>query len=127
MKTALQAIIVATPLLLSQLSFAGVNGTYRVSGSETESGGKTTFTGTVKITDYRKGTYALKMKDGENPTYIFTFDKPLKETTASQTFTAKNKIGTASGSIFRKDGKMRVKFTYKSLDGSVRGQGSGSK
>lgn len=129
MKSTLLAVITATPLLISQVS-AGVNGTYRVSGSENDNGERTTFTGTVKVVNYRSGTYNLQYSgDGATSTsrFTFTFSKPLKETTNSQTVVASNKLGTSSATFYKKSGKMHVKFSYKSKDGSVRGQGSGSK
>ena len=117
----------ALPLFLAPLAEAGINGTYRVNGSETEAGDRESFTGTVKVASYLNGTYALKFSGGDKVTYNFRFTKPLKETTASQTVTAKNNIGTSTVTFYPKSGKMWVKFSYKSLDGSVKGQGTGSK
>lgn len=117
----------ALPLLLAPLAQAGINGTYRVSGSETASGDKESFSGVVKVASYLNGTYSLKFSGGERATYNFKFTKPLKETTASQTVTAKNSIGTSTATFYSKSGKMWLKFSYKSLDGSVKGQGTGSK
>jgi hypothetical protein len=124
-KTAFQALFIASPLLLAQPLLAGVNGTYRVSGSETNSGDNYTFTGTIKVTSYLNGTYNLSFSDGDRASYKFKFTKPIKETNASQTVTAKNNIGTSSVTFYSKKGKKWVKFSYKSLDGSVKGQGSG--
>ncbi|MES2474805.1 MAG: hypothetical protein V4640_03420 [Verrucomicrobiota bacterium] len=117
----------ALPLLLSNLAEAGINGTYKVRGTETEAGDKYSFSGSVKVASYLNGTYALKFSDGDSATYKFKFTKPLKETTASQTVTARNSIGTSTATFYSKSGKRWVKFSYKSLDGSVKGQGTGSK
>jgi hypothetical protein len=115
------------PLFFTPLANAGINGTYRVSGSETADGEKLSFTGTVKVARFLNGAYSLKFSDGENATYTFKFTKPLKETTASQTVTAKNNIGTSTATFYSKSGKMWVKFKYKSLDGTLKGNGTGSK
>ena len=42
----------ALPLFFAPFAEAGINGTYRVSGSETAAGDKESFTGTVKVASY---------------------------------------------------------------------------
>lgn len=126
MKNAILAIC-TTALILTTTANAGVNGSYRVSGSETADGEKLKFTGTVTVSNYKAGTYSLKFEDGEKATYKFSFSKPLKETTASQTVNAFNNLGTSTATFYRQNGKTRVKFSYKSKDGSLRGSGLGSK
>ena len=117
----------ALPLLLAPLAEAGINGTYKVRGSETEDGQKFAFTGSVTVSNYKAGKYALKFADGEGVTYKFSFSKPLQETTTTQTVNAFNSQGTSTATFSQKSGKFSVKFSYKSKDGSVRGSGTGSK
>lgn len=119
--------ICATALVITTSANAGVNGTYRVRGSETDDGEKFSFNGTVMVSSYKSGTYSLKFNDGDKTTYKFTFTKRLKETAATQTVNAYNDIGTSTATFYQKDGKSCVKFTYKSKDGSVKGSGTGSK
>lgn len=128
MKTSLLTLIATSQLLVTHAS-AGVNGTYRVSGTETEIDAISVFTGTVKITNYRKGTYDLKFSDGEKASFTFTFVKPLKETTSSQTVSCVNSKGTGTATFYRKNGATRVKFTYKAKAAhvTVTGKGSGKK
>lgn len=126
MKTTLLAFS-ASALVLTTSTFAGVNGTYKVTGSETVSGQRYAFTGTVTVSKYKSGKYAFKFSDGEQATYTFVFSKPLKETKQSQTLSAFNDLGTSSATFVEKGGKATIKFTYRSKDGSVRGTGSGSK
>lgn len=80
-------------LVLSTSAFAGVNGKYKVTGSETAGGEKYTFTGTLTVSKYKSGTYSLKFSDGDQTSYIFTFSKPIKETKSSQTVSAFNNLG----------------------------------
>ena len=126
MKTTLLAFSAAA-FVLSTSADAGVNGTYKVTGSETVNGQRYAFTGTVAVSKYKSGTYALKFSDGERVTYTFAFSKPLKETKLTQTVSAFNNVGTSSATFVEKGGKATIKFTYRSKDGSVRGAGSGSK
>lgn len=126
MKTAMLTFVVATQLLVHQAS-AGVNGIYRVTGSEIDHGQRYSFTGTVKVTSLRSGAYNLRFSDGDKATYTFQFSKKLKETPSAQTVTATNRLGTTIATFQTRNGKATVKFSYKSKDGSVKGQGSGSK
>lgn len=126
MKTTLLAFG-ASALVLTSSAHAGVNGTYRVTGSETVNGQRYAFTGTVAVSKYKSGTYAFKFSDGEKANYIFKFSRPLKETKQTQTVSAFNDLGTSSATFVEKGGKATIKFTYRSKDGSVRGTGSGSK
>ena len=126
MKNTLLAVCFSA-LVLSTVANAGVNGNYQVKGTETQNGEKYTFTGTVTVSNYKSGTYALKFSDGERVNYKFNFTKPLKETIASQTVNAFNSQGTSTATLFQNGAKPSIKFTYKSKNGSVRGSGSGSK
>ena len=80
------------PILVTSYAQAGINGSYKVRGSETHGGQKFSFTGTVSVTNYKSGKYALNFNDGDRVTYRFNFSKPLKETIATQMVTAKNNI-----------------------------------
>lgn len=126
MKNTLRALIVSA-LVLTTSAHAGVNGTYQVSGSETEDGEKYSLTGTLKVSKYKSATYSFRAGDGTNDSFTVKFSKPLEEVTTSQTVTASNSEGTATATFTRKSGKRFVKFTYRSKDGSVRGTGSGFK
>jgi hypothetical protein len=126
MKTTLLAFG-ASALVLTSSAHAGVNGTYRVTGSETVNGQRYAFTGTVAVSNYKSGTYAFRFSDGERVNYVFNFSRPLKETKLTQTVSAFNNLGTSSATFVEKGGKATIKFTYRSKDGSVRGTGSGSK
>jgi len=127
MSSGIKAMLFAVPLVLTQPLVAGVNGTYRVSGSEKDHGEKFTFTGSVKITNYKSGIYNLKFSDGEQIALDFALDKRLKDGLKSQTVTGSNNRITTSATFQMINGRYQVQFSYRSKDGNVRGQGSGSK
>lgn len=126
MKTAILAFCTSA-LVLTTPAIAGINGTYKVSGSETADGEKLSFRGTISISNYTAGQYNLKFADGESATYKFKFKTPLKKTSSSQTVNAFNNLGTSVATFTQKDGKFTIKFTYRSKNGSLKGSGSGSK
>lgn len=117
----------ALPLLLAPLAEAGINGTYKVRGTETENGEKYTFTGTVVVSKYKSGKYALKFDDGDSATFTFKFSKPLKDVTTPQTVNGSSKLGTAKATFRFVQGQYKVNFTYKANGANVSGSGSGTK
>ena len=46
----------ALPLFVASYAKAGINGTYKVRGTESNDGEKLTFTGTVKVSQYKIGS-----------------------------------------------------------------------
>lgn len=120
-------VIIASTLVLSTAAHAGINGTYQVSGFETEDGETYSLTGTLKVSKYKSATYSFSAGDGTTDSFTVKFSKPLKEVITRQTVTASNSEGIATAVFTRINGKNFVKFTYRSKDGSVRGSGSGSK
>jgi len=117
----------ALPLFFSPQAAAGINGTYNVRGTETDNGDKFTFTGTVKISSFKSGSYNLKFNDGENTSFNLTFSKPLKETTATQTVNGSSSKGTGTATFRYVGGHYKVEFNYKAKGADVKGSGAGIK
>ncbi|RYD19678.1 MAG: hypothetical protein EOP88_18040 [Verrucomicrobiaceae bacterium] len=115
------------PVFLSPLATAGINGTYKVKGTETENGKKYAFTGTVKISNYKNGKYTLKFADGEVTAFTFKFNKPLKDLSPAQTVSGSSSLGTGNATFKLAKGKYTVTFDYKAKGADVKGSGTGSK
>jgi hypothetical protein len=126
MKNALLACGVL-PLFLSPIANAGINGTYRVTGTEKENGKNYPFTGTVVVSRYKSGTYSLRFNDGDSASFKFTFNKALKDKIPSQTVSGASSIGTGSATFRYVNGGYKLKFDYKAKGANVSGSGSGSK
>lgn len=126
MKNALLTCCVL-PFLLAPATHAGINGIYKVRGTESQNGEKSFFTGTVIVSNYNKGKYALKFNDGGNAPFTFTFSKKLKDMVPIQTVSASSSQGTASATFKIADGKYQLNFTYKAKGEDIRGAGTGSK
>ena len=108
-------------------ALAGINGTYKVSGTEKDHGKNYSFTGTVVVSKYKTGKYDLKFNDGDKTAFTFAFKTPLKDKVKEQTVEGVSNQGTAKATFtFAKD-VYKVNFTYKSKDGSVSGSGKGTK
>lgn len=126
MKNALFALCAAA-LVLAPSVHAGINGTYKARGTESDNGVKHSFTGTVTISNYKSGTYALKFDDGERVSYKFNFTKRLKETTAPQSVNCYSTLGTGTATFRYVNNRYKVAFTYKAKGANVRGSGTGTK
>ena len=112
---------------------AGINGKYKVKGTERYYGSKYSFQGSVSVTGYNSGSFKIDYNDGDRSdgTYKLNFDTPLKETRKKQTVTCTWREagynGTATLTFKGTGGGYSVDFTYKATGASVRGTGSGSK
>ncbi len=126
MKFTLCSLVVSV-LTFSNVASAGVNGKYKVSGSETEDGKTYSITGNLKVSSYKSATLTYNAGDGTSDSFTFKFNKRLNEVSTPQTVTAYNSEGTGTLNFTFKRGKNFVKFTYRSRDGYVRGSVSGSK
>lgn len=115
------------PVFLSPLATAGINGTYKVKGTEIENGKKYAFNGTVTISKYRSGKYSLKFADGEKTAFTFTFNKPLKDAAPVQTVSGTSPLGTGNATFKLNKGKYTVSFDYKAKGANVKGSGTGTK
>lgn len=125
MKTALCCLL---PLALPLTAHAGINGAYKVTGTETDSGGKYTFSGTITVTNYKAASYSLKFNDsGENANFRLNFTTPLKDSTLTQKVNCTSSIGTGTATFSYVAGHYKVDFTYKSKSGNVKGSGTGRK
>ncbi|MEO6476860.1 hypothetical protein [Luteolibacter sp.] len=126
MKNALLSCCVL-PLLLTSAAHAGINGIYKVSGTETDNGKKYSFDGTVTVSKYKTGKYSLLFNDGDPATFTFTFSKVLKDNSPSQTVACSSSQGTGSATFKKVNGLYKVQFTYKAKGAPISGSGSGSK
>ncbi len=107
-------------------ALAGVNGTYKVSGTEKDHGKNYSFTGTAVITKYKTGKYDLKFNDGDKTAFTFTFKTKLKDNVKEQTVDGLSNKGTGKVTFLLSKGVYKVNFTYRSTDGSISGSGKGS-
>lgn len=126
MKTTLLACCLA-PLLLAPPAQAGINGTYKVSGTEYNYGKKYFFNGTVKVSNYKAGEYVLRFNNGETSILNFKFSKRLKDKAASQKVDCSSSRGFGSATFRYVKGHYQVDFTYQASGFDVKGFGSGSK
>lgn len=127
MKNALLACCVL-PLFLSSAAEAGINGTYKVRGSETSGGQKYTFSGTVTVAKFKTASYDLNFHDdGDNAAFKLTFSPALKETTKTQTVDCASRLGTGTATFSYVNGSYKVQFSYKGKGGGVKGSGTGTK
>ncbi|MEO5716905.1 MAG: hypothetical protein ABIT37_25720 [Luteolibacter sp.] len=115
------------PLLLTSAARAGVNGVYKVSGTETNFGDKLTFSGTVTISKYKTVKYSLKYSDGDSGTFSFPFNKLLKDNSTTQTVTFSSGEGTGSATFKKINGLYKLQFNYKAKGEPISASGSGSK
>lgn len=107
----------------------GINGTYEVRGTENDNGDRYKFTGTVKVSKFKAGSYSLTFNDGEraSSSFKFNFSTPLKETTSPQTVNCYSSRGTGTATFRFVNGHYKLEFTYKAKGANVRGSGTGSK
>jgi hypothetical protein len=124
MKTALRCIL---PFVVTVAAHAGINGTYKVSGSETASGQDYTFNGTITVNNYKSANYALKFNDGDRANFKVNFVTPVKDIKSKQTVNLTSSQGTGTATFTFEGGKYNLAFTYRSKSGSVRGKGTGTK
>ena len=106
---------------------AGINGTYKVRGTETSDGEKLTFTGTVQVSQYKLGKYSLKFSDGDNSPFSFKFTKALKDIKTPQTVSCYSSQGTGTATFSYVSGHYKVEFTYKAKGENITGSGKGVK
>lgn len=123
------ASLATSLLLLAGSALGGINGTYKVTGAETDHGRKYTFTGNVRIENGKTIKYALLFNDGDKSSFSATFKKKLKEVKGKQTVACASPLGTGTATFtyLAKQKKYKVAFTYKSKNGKVKGSGTGSK
>lgn len=124
MKTALRCLL---PFALTIAAHAGINGTYKVTGSETDSGKRYPFSGTITVINYKSASYSLKFNDGDKTSFKLNFKTPLKDITRTQTVDCINSLGTGTATFKYVGGDYKLAFTYRSKSGSVKGSGSGAK
>lgn len=124
MKTALRYLL---PLTLTVAAHAGINGTYKVTGTETESGQNYGFSGTITVANYKSANYTLKFNGGEKSNFKVNFVTPVKDVKSTQTVNCTSSQGTATATFTYEGGKYNLAFTYRSKSGSVRGKGTGTK
>lgn len=115
------------PILVTSSAHAGINGTYKVRGIEINEGEKLTFSGTVKVSQSKVGKYSLNFSDGDNGTFSFKFNKPLKELKTPQTVNYSSSLGTGTATFSYASGHYQVAFTYKAKGANVKGTGRGMK
>ena len=115
------------PFLLTPAAQAGINGIYKVRGTETNDGKKLTFSGTVTVSKYKTGKYSLNYSDGDAGTFSFPFSKLLKDNRPTQTVTYSSSQGSGSATFKNVNGLYKVQFTYKAKGEPISGSGSGSK
>ena len=107
---------------------AGVNGVYKIEGTETEGAARYNFTGTLKVTNYKTGKYVIDLGDGEGlVSFKFDFSKRLKNITRPQTVSYSNNLGSGTATFTQAAGVYSVKFKYKEKGSDIRGSGSGTK
>lgn len=106
---------------------AGINGTYKIRGTEINEGEKLTFSGTVKVSQSNVGKYSLNFSDGGSATYSFKFTKPLKELKTPQTVNYSSSLGTGTATFSYASGRYQVAFTYKAKGANIKGSGKGTK
>ena len=126
MKTQILAYL-AIPMLCVSYAQAGINGTYKIRGTEINEGEKTTFSGTVKISQSKVGKYSFNFSDGDSATYSFKFNKPLKEVKTPQTVNYSSSLGTGTATFSYASGRYQVVFNYKAKGADIRGSGKGMK
>jgi hypothetical protein len=113
MKLSLLACCVL-PLVLPMAAQAGINGVYKIRGTEIDEGTRYSFTGTLKVINYKTGKYVLDIGDGEGLiSFKFDFSKRLKDIAKEQKVTFSNNLGSGSATFTRTGGVYKVKFNYK--------------
>ncbi len=117
----------ALPLFLATSAEAGINGIYKVRGTEYSDGEKLTFTGTVQVSQYKLGKYSLKFSDDDNSPFSFKFTKALKDIKTPQTVSCYSSGGTGTATFSYVSGHYRVEFTYKAKGENIKGSGKGVK
>ena len=117
----------ALPLFLATSAEAGINGTYKVRGTEFSDGEKLTFTGTVQVSQYKLGKYSLKFSDDDNSPFTFKFTKALKDIKTPQTVSCYSSQGTGTATFSYASGHYRVEFSYKAKGENIKGSGKGVK
>ncbi len=126
MKTQILAYL-AIPMLCVSYAQAGINGTYKIRGTEINEGEKLTFSGTVKISQSKVGKYSFNFSDGDIARFSFKFNKPLKELKTPQTVTYSSSIGSGTATFSYAGGRHQVAFSYKAKGANIKGSGKGTK
>lgn len=114
-------------LILAPAAHAGINGTYKVTGTETDHGKKYSFTGTVKVSSYKTGKYSLKFNDGDTTAFTFIFSKLLNDNSPLQTVACSSSQGTGNATFKKVNGLYKVQFNYQAKGAPISGSGTGSK
>ena len=117
----------ALPLFFATSAEAGINGVYKVRGTEFNDGEKLTFTGTVQVSQYKLGKYSLKFSDDDNSPFSFKFSKALRDIKTPQTVSYNSNLGTGTATFTYVSGHYKVEFTYKATGENIRGAGKGVK
>lgn len=111
----------------SSIASAGIDGTYRIRGTERAYGGKYPFTGSLVVSGHKRGVFTLHFEDGAVVKMYFYFDPRLKDGLKTQTVESSTPPGNGTVTFRRINGAYRITFNYKAKHTDVKGSGKGRK